>query len=489
MASVVLHRQTYANRLSRLPRMDSTPSIGNVKGVMLCSRPNVENSSHSGNLRLPPFVLAIAHQEIGQRPFTRARFPHQITKAPNPTTSFKGFLASLQESKRTVLAELVARSKDQETQRERFSARSAAERARIRARSASDAGSRQACPPSQFAARTARIESGNERDRMPDCDGQPAVWSSSGFALPTSDFSIGQDGSISQFGNSLSTSASARDLSCRERPMTSDAFSSVRPAWALTRQQHEEMQEEEVDDVLSFTENLDYDKYMDDLETDETLETLHKRIAQLEADRLVQQQQEQVQQLQHESDQSIYDESGYISCDASERSGNNIKARPSDVDSDTLLAQLRSQAAQLAAKKQRRAAASAFDSVLAESAGGVVSESNSAVHEARALLQSQRSLRGVHSAQSVSAISRQLMAQDRDDALSSGDRRGEGDDHLVAPGTARIGSRVVGPLATTGVQGPMTAAQAVVIADHSEQRVRRMPDPNNLPYLYRNPAI
>ncbi len=471
--------------------MDSTPSIGNVKGVMLCARPNVENSSHGGNQRLPPFVLAIAHQELGQRPFTRARFPHQITKAPNPTTSFKGFLASLQESKRSVLAELLARRNNEETQRVRFSARSAAERARIRARSASDIGSRQTCLPSQFSARTARLESGNQCDLVPD--NQSATWSSSGLALSMSGLTISQGISSSPFGDSPSSDATARDLSLRERPRSSDAPSSVRPAWALTRQQHEEMQEDEVDDVLNFTENLDYDKYMDDLETDETLATLHKRIAQLEADRLAQQQQQEQEkqqqgQQQHESGQANYGESSDRSfSDALQHPSN--KARPSDVDSDTLLAQLRLQAVQLAAKKQRRAAASAVDSVLAESAGGVVSDSNSAVHEARALLQTQRSLRSVHSAQSVSAISRQLLAQDRDDASSTGARRGEGDDPVGAPGTARIGSRVAGPLASTGAQGPMTAALAVVIADHSEQRVRRLPDPNNLPYLYRNPAI
>ena len=52
----------------------------------------------------------------------------------------------------------------------------------------------------------------------------------------------------------------------------------AKPQWAYTEKQLEEEEEENVDDLLAFTNNLDYDKYIDDLEVKHMITALKKRI-------------------------------------------------------------------------------------------------------------------------------------------------------------------------------------------------------------------
>lgn len=52
----------------------------------------------------------------------------------------------------------------------------------------------------------------------------------------------------------------------------------VKPKWAYTEKQLEDEEEENVDDLLAFTNNLDYDKYIDDLEVKHMITALKKRI-------------------------------------------------------------------------------------------------------------------------------------------------------------------------------------------------------------------
>lgn len=51
----------------------------------------------------------------------------------------------------------------------------------------------------------------------------------------------------------------------------------VKPLWAMTEQEKEAHQEKEADDLLSFAEDLDFDKYIGDLEFRENLEVLRDR--------------------------------------------------------------------------------------------------------------------------------------------------------------------------------------------------------------------
>jgi len=51
-----------------------------------------------------------------------------------------------------------------------------------------------------------------------------------------------------------------------------------KPKWAYTEKQLVDEEEQDVDDLLAFTNNLDYDKYIDDLEVKHMITALKKRI-------------------------------------------------------------------------------------------------------------------------------------------------------------------------------------------------------------------
>jgi hypothetical protein len=434
------------------------PSIGNVKGVMLCARPPAfsERRPHSSQPNgQRPFVLAIAHSEVGY-PSTRESFPHQIRKPPNPTTKYKAWLQSFQNAKNEVMSELVQRQSTAESKRAQLSARTASERARIRARSAHEARQeRPDCPPSLFAARASGTwehsaepqhwwppsqlldslspsslpqsfddaassyfgHSSNTSFQSSQFDSQPDMSpegsNAESFAVryPTSVPQSAPQSASQTFTHSLPSTSIHLPAQISQPPSRASTARPAhsKPAWALTKQQSDDLEADEVDDLLQFTENLDYDKYMEDLEIDETLSSLEQRIAQLEAEKaereaLKQRQLDMQQQAQQLPDNHV----ASTLLDTLQMEG---QADESDQHHDELLAKLQSQAVALAAKRRRRQEAAAA----VTSANGSLPESNSAVAEARALLNQSRTLRSVHSSQSVAAISRLVQHQPVDE--------------------------------------------------------------------------
>merc|ERR1711988_2069005 len=59
-----------------------------------------------------------------------------------------------------------------------------------------------------------------------------------------------------------------------------------KPAWARTADEEAEAEEDEVEDLLEFAENLDIDKYMDDYEFNEALAAAKARITELDEEQL-----------------------------------------------------------------------------------------------------------------------------------------------------------------------------------------------------------
>lgn len=70
-----------------------------------------------------------------------------------------------------------------------------------------------------------------------------------------------------------------------------------RPAWALTEEETQAVAEdkelEDEDDLISFANGLDYEKYIDDLEVQTMMEKVKQRIAQLEHETLVEKQRDE----------------------------------------------------------------------------------------------------------------------------------------------------------------------------------------------------
>lgn len=55
----------------------------------------------------------------------------------------------------------------------------------------------------------------------------------------------------------------------------------AKPAWATTEKQQEEMKEAEIDELLEFAYELDYEKYMEDFEVRQALAVIKERVAKI----------------------------------------------------------------------------------------------------------------------------------------------------------------------------------------------------------------
>jgi len=54
-----------------------------------------------------------------------------------------------------------------------------------------------------------------------------------------------------------------------------------KPKWAMTQEENEQHEEKEVDNLLKFVEELDYDKYIEDLEVKHALEVIKNRVTKI----------------------------------------------------------------------------------------------------------------------------------------------------------------------------------------------------------------
>lgn len=59
---------------------------------------------------------------------------------------------------------------------------------------------------------------------------------------------------------------------------------SQKPAWAVTDKQREEDKEKEIDELLEFAYDLDYDKYMEDFEVRQAFEVIRERVGEIKKD-------------------------------------------------------------------------------------------------------------------------------------------------------------------------------------------------------------
>lgn len=71
--------------------------------------------------------------------------------------------------------------------------------------------------------------------------------------------------------------AAASQASKKSRP-------SQRPAWATTEKQQEDAKEEEIDELLEFAYELDYEKYMEDFEVRQALAVIKDRVHEITRD-------------------------------------------------------------------------------------------------------------------------------------------------------------------------------------------------------------
>ena len=57
-----------------------------------------------------------------------------------------------------------------------------------------------------------------------------------------------------------------------------------KPAWAITEKEQEKNKEDEIDELLEFAYDLDYDKYMDDFEVRQAFAIINDRVREIKED-------------------------------------------------------------------------------------------------------------------------------------------------------------------------------------------------------------
>jgi hypothetical protein len=233
------------------------PPISNYKGVMLCDRP----SADIGPKKPAPFNSAVVPPEqLGLAP-TKKMNVHSTAIKPKDTDSVlykhKQYLASLKKEIKSQKEQEAGMEEAEEAKRKRFVERSAQLRDAIRAgllASTELMGDepRGTSPPAEAPAAPAA-----EPEREPEVEPElkPVIPS---LKLPSTGAHPGSE----LLG---------------------------KPAWALTEEQVEakdELQEEiDVDDLLDFVEDLDFEQYVDDLEVQQALEIMRSRVTMINTQR------------------------------------------------------------------------------------------------------------------------------------------------------------------------------------------------------------
>ena len=70
----------------------------------------------------------------------------------------------------------------------------------------------------------------------------------------------------------------------KQKSTATKSKKSSKPAWAKTEKQMEEEKEKEIDELLEFAYDLDYDKYMEDFEVKQAFEIIRDRVNEIKQD-------------------------------------------------------------------------------------------------------------------------------------------------------------------------------------------------------------
>ena len=238
-----------------------------------------------------------------------------------------------------------------------------------------------------------------------------------------------------------------------------------KPAWALSIAEAEEVEEADVDDLLNFAQNLDFDKYVDDMEVRQALQAVRNRINEL-ADRT----DEKVSKIQAKQEEQRQE--GVAPLDLDKLNDNQWKKtfadewnkanRGGNTDRSNLSTS-RSNAVEEADEDAR-------------SVGSRASHMSQGSHEsqydaAQRVLQTSRSLRSTHSNRSIRELMKKQAAKG-------------GLDSIAEEGEADFGPTTKPPQIQKYHKDDLSTEHA---DKHAAKQAKV--DASNLPYLHRNPAV
>eukprot|EP00941_MAST-03F_sp_MAST-3F-sp1_P004123 g4123.t1 len=234
------------------------PSIGNYKGVMLCNRPfagtkagatRAGAAAAGGLAGKAPFRAGgnlVTNKELGLNPAKRPIQHEKRKKKETVIQKHKKWLKQLQKEKRELEEEILAKEEKKQARKKAFARREKEMRDLIR--------------------------------------GTEVNPESSSFEVSNSE----DDEKISDLADELDKAIAKQtqsQLSAKQKKKLDDS-KGKRPAWAYAEgkqeEELEELKEEELEDLLKFTQELDFEKYVEDMEVKTALENLKKRIDFLE---------------------------------------------------------------------------------------------------------------------------------------------------------------------------------------------------------------
>lgn len=383
-------------------------SIGNYKGVMLCNRPfagvaaaahKAVNHGSGGNV---PFRSAvIPHEPIGLNPSRERRaMVRQNKKKKNSALSrHKKWLRQLQKAKEEFQSQASAEEVAQQERRKKFASQQAALRAEVRntLEDAVDEADRMDLAGTKFAdeEEQTNFEIAREMERLNRQEDEGKV----------------QEGKVQE----MPRKAKQSTASIRSKP-----------AWALTEAEQNVLEDEEADELMDFAQNLDVDKYLDDLEVRAALESVRQRIREID-----------VKEDQEENQRKELYESKY---EENENNGNSDENAPKKLN--------------LPKARLTKDALKALDGD-GVGAGDDDARSVASHASARSVLSNVKSLRGIHSARSLAQLAKQIKQKE------SG----------MAPIPEFIPPRIS------------------IVDDKKGIREEIKNQPSQLPYIHRNPAV
>lgn len=204
-------------------------SIGNYKGVMLCNRPNEPTDKVQRDGPAPFISRVTVKEQLGINP--AAKPVQQVTrpkKSLEILSRHKQWLFQLQKQKDEAIQKEAEKSKAQEVKLEKMKKKYSGKKTAENILEPSE--------KSQKPEKSQKVEKPEKSEKLTE-----------------------------------------KNLKLLENEK--------RPKWAMTEEQAENLEEMEVDDLLRFAQDLDYDKFIEDLEVRQALEIVKERVEEIKQDK------------------------------------------------------------------------------------------------------------------------------------------------------------------------------------------------------------
>lgn len=240
------------------------------------------------------------------------------------------------------------------------------------------------------------------------------------------------------------------------KPKASAAKAKAKPLWAMTVQEKDEFEEDEAEDLINFAENLDYDKYVGDLEFRQNLEALKDRAGKL-------------QKVQDAfKDQLVQDLNGPADDERSTSAGGSCRDLEDGIEGSQLGDCVSESGRSRRSRRLDGVRADGRDEWDCSTACGddrpvIDDRTKDAVDR---ILENCPAMKGVHSKDSLSKII-EREAKNRQPELNGSQRLNE---HMRKEGEASV-------------------APVIVASEDTQNKLHKPIDPSQLPYLYRSPAV